>query len=259
MSVLRVATTWFERTSIGGDVTLLTEPHVHPLLRCNVWHVRGRDRDLVIDTGLGVASLRSAAADLFGAPVLAVATHAHMDHVGGLYEFDSRAIHRAEAETLASAAGHLPLDVSCYDDETLGALGGMGYDIRAGLLTEVPREDFVVADHHLVGIAATKLLTEGDVIDLGDRAFEVLHLPGHSPGSIGLLDRASQTLFSGDAIYDGPLLDEIPGSDIASYVVTMRRLRTVPAETIHAGHGPSMGRVRLLEIVDAYLRRRETS
>ena len=48
---------------------------------------------------------------------------------------------------------------------------------------------------------------EGDVIDLGDRAFEVLHLPGHSPGSIGLWDPAAGTLFSGDAIYDGPLLE----------------------------------------------------
>ena len=50
---------------------------------------------------------------------------------------------------------------------------------------------------------------EGDVVDLGDRAFEVVHLPGHSPGSIGLWDPSAGTLFSGDAIYDGPLLDEL--------------------------------------------------
>jgi len=41
---------------------------------------------------------------------------------------------------------------------------------------------------------------DGDIIDLGDRAFEVLHLPGHSPGSIALFEAATKTLFSGDAI-----------------------------------------------------------
>ena len=65
---------------------------------------------------------------------------------------------------------------------------------------------------------ATTLLCDGDVVDLGDRAFEVLHLPGHSPGSIGLWEPATGVLFSGDAIYDGPLLDELDGCDIAAYV-----------------------------------------
>ncbi len=258
MVELRVASSWFERSAIDGDITLLTERHVHPLLRCNIWHVRGRDRDLVVDTGLGVASLTAAAPDVFGDSSVAVATHAHMDHVGGMHEFESRAIHHAEADALADAQGHLPLDLSRYDEETLGALADMGYDIRAGLLTEIPSQEFSIADHRLVGVAATKLLNEGDVVDLGDRRFEVLHLPGHSPGSIGLLDHASRTLFSGDAIYDGPLLDEIPGSDIQSYVATMRRLRTLAVQTVHAGHGDSMGRARFLELIDDYLRRRES-
>ena len=47
------------------------------------------------------------------------------------------------------------------------------------------------------------------MVDIGNRHFEVLHLPGHSPGSIGLWEEASGTLFSGDAVYDGPLLDEL--------------------------------------------------
>jgi glyoxylase-like metal-dependent hydrolase (beta-lactamase superfamily II) len=58
---------------------------------------------------------------------------------------------------------------------------------------------------------------EGDEVDLGDRCFEVIHLPGHSPGSIGLWEESSGTLFSGDAIYDGPLLDELPESSIYDY------------------------------------------
>jgi glyoxylase-like metal-dependent hydrolase (beta-lactamase superfamily II) len=90
-------------------------------------------------------------------------------------------------------------------------------------------------------------------VDLGDRAFEVLHLPGHSPGSIGLWDEASGVLFSGDAVYDGPLLDELDGSDIEAYLTTMERLRRLPVTVVHGGHEPSFGRARLVELCDTYL------
>ena len=56
---LPVADPWWVVAPAGDGVTLITEPHVHPFLRCNVWHVRGRDRDLVVDTGMGLAPLRA--------------------------------------------------------------------------------------------------------------------------------------------------------------------------------------------------------
>jgi glyoxylase-like metal-dependent hydrolase (beta-lactamase superfamily II) len=103
---------------------------------------------------------------------------------------------------------------------------------------------------------ATRTVDEGDVIDVGDRRFEVLHLPGHSPGSIGLWEAETGILFSGDAIYDGPLLDELPGSDIPSYVATMKRLRDLPVTVVHAGHDPSFGRDRLRDLCEGYLAKR---
>ena len=98
---------------IADGVTHITEPHVHPLLRCNVWHVRGRDRDLVVDTSLGLRPLRHLVEDELGHELLAVATHVHGDHVGGMHEFDARAIHAAEAGDLA-AAGTVTVDASMY-------------------------------------------------------------------------------------------------------------------------------------------------
>jgi glyoxylase-like metal-dependent hydrolase (beta-lactamase superfamily II) len=97
------------------------------------------------------------------------------------------------------------------------------------------------------------VLDDGDVVDLGDRAFEVLHLPGHSPDSIGLYDHESRTLFSGDAVYDGPLLDGGSDSDVDAYVHTMERLREIPVDVVHGGHEPSFGRERLIELCDAYI------
>jgi glyoxylase-like metal-dependent hydrolase (beta-lactamase superfamily II) len=94
----------------------------------------------------------------------------------------------------------------------------------------------------------------GDEIDLGDRTFGVLHLPGHTPGEIGLWDEATRTLFSGDCVYEsGVLLDELPESNIADYVRSMRRLREVSARIVHGGHDDSFGRERLLELIDGYV------
>ena len=45
---LQVADHWFELRRLDDGVTFLWEPHVAPLLRCNIWHVRGRDRDLIV-------------------------------------------------------------------------------------------------------------------------------------------------------------------------------------------------------------------
>ena len=61
----------------------------------------------------------------------------------------------------------------------------------------------------------------------------------------------------GAAIYDGPLLDDLPDSDIAAYLATMRRFRELPVSVVHGGHEPSFGRGRMIEIADAYLARRE--
>ena len=80
-----------------------------------------------------------------------------------------------------------------------------------------------------------------------------MHLPGHSPDSIGLWDAQSGTLFSGDAVYDGPLLDGSSDSDVSAYVATMERLREMPVEVVHGGHEPSFGRERLVELCDAYI------
>jgi glyoxylase-like metal-dependent hydrolase (beta-lactamase superfamily II) len=256
MSALPVAGHWFERQALGDGITLLWEPHVHPLLRCNIWHVAGRESDLLVDTGLGVASLAEAAGDLFGKPLSVVLTHCHMDHAGGAHEFDSCCVHAAETAMLANAGNHLPLDVAAYPADDLAWFAGIGYDISGGLLTAIPSAGFDPATHVMQAAQASRLIGEGDVVDLGDRAFEVLHLPGHSPGSIALWDAASSTLFSGDAIYDGPLLDQIPGSDIQAYIRSMERLRDLPARVVHAGHDPSFGRDRLVELADAYLNSR---
>ena len=193
--------------------------------------------------------------DELGHDVLAVATHVHGDHVGGMHEFDRRAIHPAEADELARPGSR----VARHDQvRRRGSrpLRRAGYDVPDVLIDAVPPGGMDQLTFARPAAPATMLLRDGDIVDLGDRAFEVLHLPGHSPGSIGLWEQATGVLFSGDAIYDGPLLDELDGCDIAAYVDTMRRLRELPVTVVHGGHEPSFGRDRLVELCDAYLQAR---
>lgn len=254
---LPIAKRWFERKQISDEITLLWEPHVNPWVRCNIWHVRGRDCDVLIDTGMGIASLAEAARDLFQKPLTAVATHIHFDHVGGLYEFERRIVHHIEADQMADYHEWAKLDGRELRDGFAAFLDNPESEIPDSLLTALPHENYSADDYRIRSATPTRTVDEGDVIDLGDRSFEVLHLPGHSPGSMGLWEQSTGTLFSGDAIYDSYLLDELPESDIPAYIRTMKRLRELPVNVVHAGHEPSFGRRRFVELIDAYLELRD--
>jgi glyoxylase-like metal-dependent hydrolase (beta-lactamase superfamily II) len=235
---IATAESWYETRRVEDGVTHIWEPHIKPFYRCNIWHVRGRDRDLLVDSGMGVVSLRSAVAFLAERPLLAVASHTHFDHIGSHHEFAERAVHEAEAAIMAAPGrGATLADLYVRDD----------------IFTALPPPPYRSADYCVMPAPATRLLRGGDAVDLGDRRFEVLHLPGHSPGGIALWEAASGILFSGDVVYDGPLIDDCYHSDVVDYVASMERLRDLPVRVVHGGHFPSFGRERFLTLIDAYL------
>ena len=97
---LPVREEWFEAAEVEPGLHLITEPDTHALILSNAWLVRGRDRDLLIDTGNGIAALRPFVNGLrsdAAKPLIAVATHEHQDHAGGLWEFDDRIAHLSDA------------------------------------------------------------------------------------------------------------------------------------------------------------------
>jgi glyoxylase-like metal-dependent hydrolase (beta-lactamase superfamily II) len=250
---VRIAERWFEIARVDAATTLLREPHLHPVWQSNIWHVRGRDRDLLVDAGMGIGRLAEALADLVDKPLVAVATHRHADHIGGLHELSVRLAHPADAEEIAAPSGFASLITADYPDEFVTFIASGGSPVGPELVDAYPWEGFDPRQYRVRPAPPTQLVEEGDVIDLGDRTFQVVHLPGHTPGSIGLWDPRTSVLFSGDAIYDGPLYDFLPESNIADYIATMHRLRDLPVTVVHGGHDGSFGRARLLELVDGYL------
>lgn len=247
---LPVAERWFRREDAGGGVTLLVEAHIDVLLESNVWHVRGRDRDLVVDTANGIGALRSAVDPLTsGRPTVAVATHGHFDHTGGLREFDDRRCH-PDDEADVRKPFPLRLRREDFDEEILGMYPYYGYPVPESILRAVPSADFDVAGWVTPGAEPTSLLVEGDVIDLGDRAFDVLHTPGHTAGSISLWEARTGTLFSGDAVY---VDDRLSWDDRAAFLRSLERLRGLPVAVVHAGHGRTFGHEELRAAIEAEL------
>ena len=127
------------------------------------------------------------------------------------------------------------------------------YSVPDAIFTSLPPGEYSSEAYRVTPAPATRVLAAGDAIDLGDRHFTVLHTPGHSPGSIALWEEATAILFSGDAVYDGPLIDDCYHSDIDAYRTTMERLLAIPARVVHGGHFPSFDGARLRALIRAFL------
>jgi glyoxylase-like metal-dependent hydrolase (beta-lactamase superfamily II) len=237
---MRIATpeTWYETTPLDDGVTHIHEPFIKAFYRCNIWHVRGRDRDMLVDSGMGVVSLSEQVSLVTERACLAVASHTHFDHIGSHHEFDERLVHRDEAALMAEPTRANTLADPYVTDE---------------IFTRLPPAPYSSPDYTVMAARATREVVHGDLVDLGDRHFEVIHAPGHSPGEIMLWEAASGVLFSGDTVYDGPLIDDAYHSDVPAYVASMKQIIDLPVRVVHGGHFPSFDGLRYRELIRAYL------
>ena len=170
-------------------------------------------KGMIIDPGADPQDILKTVSDLDLSIVTIVATHNHIDHVGALRSVKNAtkaeyAVHEADArEAMPIVFGRM-----------LGLM--MGSSLRAP-----PRPD--------------RLLEGGDVIEIGDLKFKVLHTPGHSPGGISLL--SDGVVFSGDTLFNlGIGRTDLAGGDYAKLMESIiTKLMVLPDSTIvYPGHGP---------------------
>ena len=230
---------YYKIFKISEGISLIQEIYVANFMRCNIWHVRGKEFDLIIDTGMGLSSLKKFIIDEIDKPIISVITHSHFDHCGSLHEFENRLGHKSEAKIIQNMR-----------NEDM-VFSGAWKEIQ--IIDKVKFPNYEGNTFQVTPTTLTGFLDEGDVIDLGNRTFKILHLPGHSPGSIGLLDTKSKELFSGDALYDGELLDEFYHSDKTLFKKTLNRLKNLDVEIFHGGHFPSFNKKRAYKIIETYL------
>jgi hydroxyacylglutathione hydrolase len=190
------------------------------LLHCNCTIIGdGVTREaLVIDPGDEVTRIL----DLIGRHKLTVkaivSTHAHIDHVGGLSK-----MHQYTGAPVMMHRDDVPL----YQ----------GMDVQAAFLGVAPPE---------VG-EIDQFLREGDTLQWGSLAADVMHTPGHSPGSISIyLPRdagkiaAVGQLFAGDTLFAGSIgRTDLWGGSMEQIMDSLRsKLMQLPDDTVvHPGHG----------------------
>jgi glyoxylase-like metal-dependent hydrolase (beta-lactamase superfamily II) len=164
----------------------------------------------VIDPGADPEKIISAVADLELKPVIVLNTHGHVDHVGG----NSDIVRKYGVPLAMHAADAGMLQVSDYIELSL----------LLGARNSPPPD---------------RLLAEGDEIAVGRITLRVMHIPGHTAGSVGFV--AAGVLFSGDTLFCGGVgRTDLPGGSWKDLERSIReRILTLPEETIVLpGHGP---------------------
>ena len=87
-------------------------------------------------------------------------------------------------------------------------------------------------------IVSMETVWEGDIIDLGKYSFEVILIPGHTPGSIALLEKEKRFLIGGDSIQSGNIFMFGNGRNFDAYLSSMKKLqgRLKEFDTVYASH-----------------------
>ena len=181
---------------------------------CYIVSVDGSPDCFIVDASFGGESIVQAVRQAGLTPRALVFTHAHIDHIAGAHAV-KRAfpemplwIHELETEWLVNS------------ELNLSALGGMP-------VTAPPHD---------------RSLAEGDVLDLPGGPWDVLHTPGHSPGSITLVSARHGVAFVGDALFAGSIgRTDFPGCSFEELERSIRtKIYALPGATkCFPGHGPT--------------------
>jgi len=152
-----------------------------------------------------------------------IMTHTHLDHIGCLAEILKQLpwaelwVHRSEADLLESGDERAVYGVDMfreYCNEQFGLKPG-------AFKCQVNRK-----------------LQGGEILDIGDMTWEVIHIPGHSMGSIGLYHRPMKILISGDVVYADYAIGrfDLYGADAAGLKESLMRLGELEVDILLPGH-----------------------
>lgn len=171
----------------------------------------GETGAVLYDTMMGLEDLKGYVAKLTTFEPMIINSHCHFDHAGGNYQFEKVYMSEREIPLLDAGLNYLPI---------LEKTQGLSLDFMRGSFTDKGR---VMPIHPKT------------VIDLGGLTVEVIALPGHTPGCLGLLCRERRLLLAGDAVSPQACLF-FPESSLEDYVRTLDRLRDQPFDTFLLSH-----------------------
>lgn len=208
---------WFKIDKIDKDTYIISEYRHWEETHCYL--LNGCDRSLLIDTGLGICNIYEEVKKLTEKPVTAAATHIHWDHIGGHKYFPDFYAHSEELDWLN---GKFPLSMDTIRNMVIDRC-------------DLP-DKFDVNNYEIFQGMPTRVLADGDVIDIGGREIEVFHTPGHSPGHLCFYERKTGYLFTGDLVYKDILFAHYPSTDPEAYLVSLEKIAALPVQKVFPAH-----------------------
>lgn len=156
-----------------------------------------------------------------------IMTHTHLDHIGCLGEIREKMpwlelwVHDIEADPLESGD-----DRTVYGMDMFKSMMVMQYQLKPG--------DFT--------FKVDRRLQEGEVLEIGDMVWEILHIPGHSAGSIALYDPANRVLIPGDTVYADYAIGrfDLHGAEASALKTSLKRLAELDVDILLPGHNRIM-------------------
>jgi glyoxylase-like metal-dependent hydrolase (beta-lactamase superfamily II) len=174
----------------------------------------GSTEAIVIDPGLEPGLILEFLEEQGLKPVLFLNTHGHADHIGGNAD-------------MKQAFPEAPLIIGVDD---------------APLLTDANANLSAPFGFPIVSPPADRVVREGEVVEAAGIRFDVLDVPGHSPGHVAFVYRAATPhCFSGDVLFRGGIgRSDFPGSDAATLYHSIRgKMYALPdVAIVYPGHGP---------------------
>ena len=197
IDIMTTKSEWYTVEQLDEDIFAIAEDAHWERTRSYLF--RGEDVSWLIGTGTGIGNIRALIGSLTPSTVNVLTTHVHWDHIGGHGQFESIYVHELDAAWLREGIP-LPLSVIRAD--------------MAKIPFEAPQDsDFVLETYELPRVQAPNILQHGDRVTNSNFTLEVLHTPGHSPGSICLFERNTGTLVAGDLVYLGTIYAHYPSTD----------------------------------------------
>lgn len=198
---------WFTITIIDDQTFAIGEPRYWQ--RNYNYLILGKERAILFDTGPGVRDIKPVVQSLTKRPITVVSSHPHYDHIGNNHRFPHIAW----------------LDTPSIRSEVEGDLFQPSF-LRGFTTRRTPP------------FRISEWWQPNQQIDLGERNLTIFYVPGHESGSVALLDRESNQLFTGDFIYPGWLVAFAPTSDIDQYLASTQFLlqQTGGSERIFGAH-----------------------
>lgn len=209
--------TTFKHTTFNNGIISITAP-----MGEQIYLILGSKQAMLIDTGMGIGSLKEYVLRLTQLPLLIINTHGHPDHAGGNGEF-------------ASVYQQIN-DSTLYKE--MCSVDFRRFDIQRVYGRTIPE-----FENHLIPFSNnTLLLEDGQDFDIGNRRITVIATPGHSHGCICIYDHMTSSLFTGDMVTASDTwLHLVESTSVKTYLDSMLYLtqKITKITQIYPGHIPT--------------------